>query len=200
MWKLPTSTQLRATWHTVSIDMVVLPSTGASLYHKCCIYGGIFWMFPNTLHVWLRMTAFVWTTCTTSLPHYSNMHHAHTMHVSFKFTPDYTTAVHRTEHNLALWRHNKNEVYSQWGSTPNCHVLLRSHLSASELVYFNLKLKLVWNRLYLITQQRAVPNYPALLLHALVFQCSNETMTEACTIRSNFCCKHIMSYRTWFLK
>jgi hypothetical protein len=30
MWKLPTSTQLRATWHTDSLDIVVLPSTGAS--------------------------------------------------------------------------------------------------------------------------------------------------------------------------
>jgi hypothetical protein len=38
--KLPTSTQLRATWHTDSLDMVVLPSTDASYYHKCCIDGG----------------------------------------------------------------------------------------------------------------------------------------------------------------
>ena len=37
VWKLPTSTQLRATWHTDSLDMVVLPSTGASRYHSCCI-------------------------------------------------------------------------------------------------------------------------------------------------------------------
>jgi hypothetical protein len=36
VWKLPTSTQLRATWHTNSLDMVVLPSTGASRYHSCC--------------------------------------------------------------------------------------------------------------------------------------------------------------------
>jgi hypothetical protein len=40
VWKLPTSTQLRATWHTDSLDMVVLPSTGASHYHNCCIDGG----------------------------------------------------------------------------------------------------------------------------------------------------------------
>jgi hypothetical protein len=40
LWKLPTSTQLRATWHTGSLDMVVLPSTGASRYHNCCIDGG----------------------------------------------------------------------------------------------------------------------------------------------------------------
>jgi hypothetical protein len=40
VWKLPTSTQLRATWHNDSLDMVVLPSTGASRYHKCCIDGG----------------------------------------------------------------------------------------------------------------------------------------------------------------
>jgi hypothetical protein len=38
--KLPTSTQLRATWHTDSLDMVVLSSTGASSYHNCCIDGG----------------------------------------------------------------------------------------------------------------------------------------------------------------
>jgi hypothetical protein len=37
-WKLPTSTQLR---HTDSPDMVVLPSTGVSHYHNCCIDGGI---------------------------------------------------------------------------------------------------------------------------------------------------------------
>jgi hypothetical protein len=40
IWKLPTSTQLSATWHTHSLDMVVLPSTGASRYHNCCIDGG----------------------------------------------------------------------------------------------------------------------------------------------------------------
>jgi hypothetical protein len=37
MWKLPTSTQLHATWHTNSLDMLVLPSTSAFHYHKCCI-------------------------------------------------------------------------------------------------------------------------------------------------------------------
>jgi hypothetical protein len=37
--KLPTS-QLCATWHTDSPDMVVLPSAGASRYHNCCIDGG----------------------------------------------------------------------------------------------------------------------------------------------------------------
>jgi hypothetical protein len=41
VWKLPTSTQLRATWHTDSLDMVVVPSTGASRYKNCCIDGGI---------------------------------------------------------------------------------------------------------------------------------------------------------------
>jgi hypothetical protein len=40
VWKLPTSTQLRATWHTDSLDMVVLPPTGTSRYHTCCIDGG----------------------------------------------------------------------------------------------------------------------------------------------------------------
>jgi hypothetical protein len=38
--KLPTSTKLRATWHTDSLDMVFLPSTGASRYHNRCIDGG----------------------------------------------------------------------------------------------------------------------------------------------------------------
>jgi hypothetical protein len=37
MWKLPTSTQLRVTWYTDSLDMVVLLSTCASRYHNCCI-------------------------------------------------------------------------------------------------------------------------------------------------------------------
>jgi hypothetical protein len=37
--KLPTFTQLRATWHTDSLDMVVLPSTCASRCHNCCIDG-----------------------------------------------------------------------------------------------------------------------------------------------------------------
>jgi hypothetical protein len=40
VWKLPTSTQLRATWHTDSLYMVVLPSTGASRYHNCCVDRG----------------------------------------------------------------------------------------------------------------------------------------------------------------
>jgi hypothetical protein len=40
MWKLPTFTQLRATWHTESLDMEVLPFTGASRYRNCCIDGG----------------------------------------------------------------------------------------------------------------------------------------------------------------
>jgi hypothetical protein len=40
VWKLPTSTQLRATWHTDSLFMVILPSTGTSHYHNCCIDGG----------------------------------------------------------------------------------------------------------------------------------------------------------------
>jgi hypothetical protein len=34
------STKLRATGHADSLDMVVLPSTGASRYHICCIDGG----------------------------------------------------------------------------------------------------------------------------------------------------------------
>ena len=37
--KTAMSTQLRATWHTDSLDLVVLPSTGALRYHNCCIDG-----------------------------------------------------------------------------------------------------------------------------------------------------------------
>ena len=40
VWKLPMSTHLRATWHTDSLDMVVLPSAGASCYHSCFVDGG----------------------------------------------------------------------------------------------------------------------------------------------------------------
>jgi hypothetical protein len=40
VWKLPTSTQVRATLHTDPLDMVVLQSTGALRYHNCCIDGG----------------------------------------------------------------------------------------------------------------------------------------------------------------
>jgi hypothetical protein len=40
VWKLRTSTQLRATWHTDPLDMVVLASNGASRYHNFCINGG----------------------------------------------------------------------------------------------------------------------------------------------------------------
>jgi hypothetical protein len=38
-WKLPTSTQQRATWHSDSLDTVVLPSASVSYYHTCCING-----------------------------------------------------------------------------------------------------------------------------------------------------------------
>jgi hypothetical protein len=49
---MPTYTQLRANWHTDSLDMLVLPSTGASRYHNCCIDGGnrpeyFFWIHPS---------------------------------------------------------------------------------------------------------------------------------------------------------
>jgi hypothetical protein len=37
VWKLPTSTHLRATWHTDLLDMIMLPSTSASRYYNCCI-------------------------------------------------------------------------------------------------------------------------------------------------------------------
>jgi hypothetical protein len=37
---LPTSTQQLAAWHIDSLNMVVLPSTGASRYHNCYIDDG----------------------------------------------------------------------------------------------------------------------------------------------------------------
>jgi hypothetical protein len=40
VWKLPTSTHLRATWHTGSLDTVGLPSISFSRYHNCCTDGG----------------------------------------------------------------------------------------------------------------------------------------------------------------
>jgi hypothetical protein len=40
VWKLSTSTQLRAIWHTDSLDMILLPFIGASRYHTCCVDGG----------------------------------------------------------------------------------------------------------------------------------------------------------------
>jgi hypothetical protein len=43
VWKLPTSTQLRATWHTDSLDMVVLPSTGASRYTTAVLMAAPVW-------------------------------------------------------------------------------------------------------------------------------------------------------------
>jgi hypothetical protein len=39
VWKLPTSTRLRATWHTDSLDLVRLQSIGVSRYYNCCIDG-----------------------------------------------------------------------------------------------------------------------------------------------------------------
>jgi hypothetical protein len=38
--KLPPSSYLSETWHDDSLNMVVLPSTGASRYHNCCVVGG----------------------------------------------------------------------------------------------------------------------------------------------------------------
>jgi hypothetical protein len=40
VWKLPTSTQLRATWRTDSLDIVVLPSNVASRYRNWCVDDG----------------------------------------------------------------------------------------------------------------------------------------------------------------
>jgi hypothetical protein len=60
VWKLPTSTQLRATWHNDSLDMVV-PSTGASRHHNCCIDGGTnpeYYGCSTLEHVWQHLTHF----------------------------------------------------------------------------------------------------------------------------------------------
>jgi hypothetical protein len=51
MWKLPTSTQICSTWHTETLDMVVLPSTGASHYHNCWHQSEIFLIPPCTFTV-----------------------------------------------------------------------------------------------------------------------------------------------------
>jgi hypothetical protein len=65
VWKLRTSTQLRATWHTDSLDMVVLPSIGASRYHNCYIAGGTSpEYFGYTLvQVFLGMNTWMFETC-----------------------------------------------------------------------------------------------------------------------------------------
>jgi hypothetical protein len=65
VWKLHMSTQLRETWHTDSLDMVVLPTTGASRYNKCYINGGTspeylwyhlvdlkYFHFPSVFETW----------------------------------------------------------------------------------------------------------------------------------------------------
>jgi hypothetical protein len=48
IWKLPTSTQLHATWHTDSLYMVALPFTGALRYHNCCIMATTVWNILDT--------------------------------------------------------------------------------------------------------------------------------------------------------
>jgi hypothetical protein len=55
VWKLPTSTQLCATWHTDSLDMVVLPSNGALHYHNFCIDGGTSLEYFQYHHVHLSV-------------------------------------------------------------------------------------------------------------------------------------------------
>jgi hypothetical protein len=62
VWKLPTSTQLCATWHTDLLDMVVLPSTGASRYHNCCIDGGISPEYFGYTLVYMYMHTYVRTS------------------------------------------------------------------------------------------------------------------------------------------
>jgi hypothetical protein len=55
VWQLPTSTQLREIWHTDALDMVDLPSIGASRYRNCCIDGGNFpEYFGYTLVIHIR--------------------------------------------------------------------------------------------------------------------------------------------------
>jgi hypothetical protein len=66
VWKLTTSTQLRAIWHTDSLDMVVLPSTGASRYHYGCVDGGISPEYlGHTLVCCENLVEYVRTLCDT---------------------------------------------------------------------------------------------------------------------------------------
>jgi hypothetical protein len=53
VWKLPTSTQLPANWHTDSLDVVVLTSTGASRHHKCCRDGSTSPKYFGCTLVWI---------------------------------------------------------------------------------------------------------------------------------------------------
>jgi hypothetical protein len=68
VWKLPTSTQLCATWHTDSLDVVVLPSTSAfalpQLLYRWWHQSGLFWMPPHksmsTKQIKLKKTENSW--------------------------------------------------------------------------------------------------------------------------------------------
>jgi hypothetical protein len=65
--KLPTSTQLRAPWHSDSLEMIGLTSTGASRYHNCCLDGGFspeyfgchlaysYWHFSKSCYLFLQI-------------------------------------------------------------------------------------------------------------------------------------------------
>jgi hypothetical protein len=61
VWKLPTSTQLRANWLTDSLDMVVLPSTATSRYQNCCVDGS-----TSPKHLGYTLVP---ATFTTTFPH-----------------------------------------------------------------------------------------------------------------------------------
>jgi hypothetical protein len=72
-WKLLTSTQLCSTWHTDSLDMVVIPSTSAWRYHNCCIDGSTspeyFW-YHNIKYPIMPAAVYytyIWTSRSTSL-------------------------------------------------------------------------------------------------------------------------------------
>jgi hypothetical protein len=70
VWKLPTPTNLRATWHAGSLDMVVLPFTGASRYHSCCIDGGTsleYFGYPLIRYVFVHWNCFKHFVCFCSL-------------------------------------------------------------------------------------------------------------------------------------
>jgi hypothetical protein len=81
VWKLPTSTQLFASWLTDSLYMVALPYTGVSRYHNCSIddtspeyfgYQLVFWSFFTYRCIPLCLREFTYNLTTEiqiSTPH-----------------------------------------------------------------------------------------------------------------------------------
>jgi hypothetical protein len=93
MWKPPTSIQLRPTWHTDSIDMVVLPSTGASCYHNCCIDG-------STVQNILDKPSYIVVQM-----HYLWYHHSETSALQAAWIAMSKEKTYRTDHNAYTCNH-----------------------------------------------------------------------------------------------